>query len=87
MFKSLKNQEIPHSCSYKGCLTLFKSLDKEYKNSLFDLEEMLQIEALEDLSIISVLGQVFLSRTWWMRMIVNKIFLEVSRDVSLFSKV
>ena len=47
VFESLKNQEIPHSCSYKGCLTLFKSLDKEYMNSLSDLKEMLQIEALK----------------------------------------
>jgi len=59
VFESFKNQEIPHSCSYKGCPTLFKSLDKEYKNSLSDLEEMLQIEALEGFSKISVFGQVF----------------------------
>jgi len=59
VLESLKNQEIPYSCSYKGCLTLFKSLNKEYKNSLSDLEEMLQIEALEGFSIISVFGQVF----------------------------
>ena len=59
MFESLKNQEISHSCFYKVCLTLFKSLDKEYKNSLFDLEEMLQIEAQEGFSIVSVFDQVF----------------------------
>ena len=59
MFESIKNQEIPDSCSYKGCLTFSICLDKEYKNSLFDLEEMLQIEALEGFSIISVFGQGF----------------------------
>jgi len=34
-------------------------LDKEYKNSLSDSEEMLQIEALEGFLIISVFDQVF----------------------------
>jgi len=60
VFESLKIQEIPHSySSYKGCFLLFKSLHKEYKNSLSDLEEMLQIEALEGFSIISIFDQVF----------------------------
>ena len=47
VFESLKNQEIPQSCSYKAYLTLFKILEKEYKNLLSDLEEMLQIKAPE----------------------------------------
>ena len=34
-------------------------MDKEYKNSLSDSEEMLQIEALEGFLIISVFDQVF----------------------------
>jgi len=52
VFESFKNQEIPHSCSYRGCITLFKSLDKEYKNSLSDLVEMLKIEALESFPVM-----------------------------------
>jgi len=59
MFESLNNQEISYFCPYKGCLTLFKSLDKEYKNSLFDIEKILQIEALEGFSIIIAFDQVF----------------------------
>ena len=62
---SLSRIKRYHNLVLTRDVSLFsKSLDKEYKNSLSGLEEMLQTKALEGFSIISVFDQVFfLSRT------------------------
>ena len=100
MFESLKNQEIPRSCSYKECITLCvwvfrESIDitllflqgmyhpfQKFRQRIYEFTLWFKGN-VTNWSTKRFLNNMciwlsFWSTTWWLRMIVNKIFSKVS---------